>query len=102
MRQTGSLELDVSEERALEACRAAFAAFGWEVVEADGLRLCAIEVPLRLPCTRLPAEIEVQVRPVSQGRTIVAIDGSAAGIGASRQVEGYMAALEKRIRTQLN
>ena len=102
MKQSESLELGVSRERALETCRAAFAALGWEVVEADGGRLAAIEVPFRLPCRRLPAEIEIRLRPLSHDRTIVAIDGTAAGMGSRRDLAGYMAALEKRIRAQLS
>jgi hypothetical protein len=98
MNQTESLELAVSRERALVACRAAFADLGWEVVEADARHLAAIEVPFRLPCRRLPADIEIRVRPLSPGTTLLAIDGTIAGFGARRELAGYMAALRKRIQ----
>ena len=83
-------------------CRAAFADLGWEVVEADVRRLAAIEVPFRLPCRRLPAEIEIRVRPLSRDTTLLAIDGTITGIGARRELAGYVAALQKRILAHLS
>ena len=102
MKRTESLEVGVPQERALEACRAAFAAMGWEIVEAEGTRLAAIEVPFRLPCRRLPAEVEISAHSRSRERTILAIEGTMAGVGTERELAGYMAAVVKRIRARLS
>ena len=102
MKQTESLELGVSQERALTTCRTAFADLGWEVVEANEGGLAAIEVPFRLECRRLPAEIEIRVRTLSPDRTRLTIEGTCTGIGSRRELGGYMAALQRRIRAQLS
>ena len=86
----------------MEACRASFADMGWEIVETGGIRLAAIEVRFRLPCRRLPAEVEITARSLSGERTILTVDGTMAGVRAGRELDGYMAAVVKRIRARIS
>jgi hypothetical protein len=97
MNQERSLELGATPEAALLTCRRIFAELGWEVVEADGDRLVAIEVPFGFNCRTLPAEAEVSVRPGPCGRTLLTLVASVRGFGARRLLEARMAALEKRL-----
>ena len=74
------IELEVSAEEALAACRAALESSGWEITDETGGELRAREEAWRLDCRTSPSRIEVWALDTGDATTL-SIRASAPGIG---------------------
>jgi hypothetical protein len=98
----GVLELEVTRDRALAACREVFADLAWEMLVDEGGVIVAREDATALPCHCQPANSELRIDGREHGGASITIETRVPGFGpiSSSQARDRQAGIVRRIHAR--
>jgi hypothetical protein len=87
-KHSGTLDLPVPPDRAIDLCRRTLAALGWDLLEADAEHVRGREDVTLLRCRESPATVSFRLGPSEEGETLVHMETDVPGFGpiASRHL----------------